>query len=40
MIDLFHELGNQTAQFTKWSVSQIGRNIYTVSQKTPSLFVQ
>jgi len=26
---LFHELGNETVQFTKWAVSQIGRNTDT-----------
>jgi len=27
-----HELGNETAQFTEWAVSQIGRNIYTTEK--------
>ena len=25
----FHELGNSAAQFMNWTISQIGRNIYT-----------
>jgi len=29
IIDPFHELGNETAQFMKWAISQIGHNIYT-----------